>query len=110
MDFFVVPTICFNVFYVLIIISHDRRKIEHFAVTANPSSAWVIQQIRESTPYGESPKYLLHDNDSIFTSRELHNFLANVNIKSKKTGSNALGKMASVRGQSAFCVRNYLTI
>lgn len=86
MDFFTVPTLYFKVLYVFIIISHDRRKIEHFAVTTNPSSAWVAQQIREATPFGETPKYLIHDNDSIFTSRELKNFLANANIKSKKTG------------------------
>ncbi len=41
MDFFVVPTLCFQVLYVFLIISHDRRKIEYFAVTANPSSDWV---------------------------------------------------------------------
>ncbi len=38
MDFLVVPTLCFKMLYVLLIVSHDRRKIEHFAVTANPSS------------------------------------------------------------------------
>ncbi|TYQ15479.1 UNVERIFIED_CONTAM: hypothetical protein Cloal_1937 [Acetivibrio alkalicellulosi] len=58
MDFFTVPTLYFKVLYVFIIISHDRRKIEHFAVTTNPSSAWVAQQIREATPFGETPKYL----------------------------------------------------
>ncbi len=86
MDFFTVPTLYFKVLYVFILISHDRRNIEHFAVTTNPSSAWVAQQIREATPFGSTPKYLIHDNDSTFTSRELQNFLANTNIKSKKTG------------------------
>jgi len=33
MDFCVIPTITFKVLYVFIIISHDRRRIEHFAVT-----------------------------------------------------------------------------
>ncbi len=85
MDFFVVPTLCFQVLYVLLIVSHDRRKIIHFAVTANPSSAWVIQQIREVTPYGEIPDYLIHDNDSIFTATSLRQFLENTNIKDKRT-------------------------
>lgn len=88
-DFFIVPTLCFKVLYVFIIISHDRRKIEHFGVTANPSSAWVVQQIRESTPYGKTPKYLIHDNDSIFTSKILQEFLINSNIKAKKTAIRA---------------------
>jgi len=86
MDYFTVPTLYFKVLYVFILISHDRRKIEHFAITTNPSSAWVAQQIREATPFGETPKYLIHDNDATFTSHELKDFLTNANIKSKKTG------------------------
>ena len=85
MDFLTVPTLYFKVLYVLIIISHDRRKIVHFAVTSNPSSAWVAQQIREATPYGEVPKYLLHDNDRIFTSVLLKDFLENSQICDKRT-------------------------
>jgi len=86
MDFFVIPTLSFKVLYVLIIISHERRKIEHFAVTTNPSSAWVAQQIREATPYGETPKYLIHDNDIIFRAQYLQQFLESCNVKSKRTG------------------------
>ncbi|MDQ2085526.1 integrase core domain-containing protein [Herbivorax sp. ANBcel31] len=67
--------------YVFIIISHDRRKIEHFAVTTNPSSAWVTQQIRR-----ETPKYLIHDNNPTFTSKLFQEFLSNANIKTKRTG------------------------
>jgi transposase InsO family protein len=85
MDFMVVPTITFKILYVLVIISHDRRKIEHFGVTSNPNSAWVCQQIREATPFGECPNYLIHDNDRLFTSKEFQVFLENTNIKSKKT-------------------------
>ena len=89
MDFLVVPTLCFRILYVLIIVSHDRRKIEHFAVTANPSSAWVVQQIREATPFGQIPQYLIHDNDRIFTAGCLQRFLENTNIKVKRTGYHA---------------------
>jgi len=66
MDFLTVPTIFFKVLYVLIIISHDRRVIEHVAITSHPTSAWVTQQLREATPYRIQPKYLIHDNDRIF--------------------------------------------
>jgi len=45
-DFVVVRTVFFNTIYVFIAISHDRRKILHFAVTANPHSRWAIQQLR----------------------------------------------------------------
>jgi putative transposase len=36
----VVRTVFFNAIYVFVAISHDRRKILHFAVTANPHSQW----------------------------------------------------------------------
>ncbi len=85
MDFLVVPTINFKLLYVLLIISHDRRKVEHFAVTSNPSAQWVTQQIREATPFGVVPDYLIHDNDSIFRDKSFQNFLVNSNIKSKRT-------------------------
>jgi len=86
MDFFVVPSLTFKLMVVLLVIGHDRREIKHFAVTQNPSSAWVMQQIREATPYGEIPEYIIHDNDSIFTAGELRGFLENAGIKPKRTG------------------------
>ena len=54
MDFLTVPTVFFKVLYVLIIISHERREIKHFAVTSHPTSAWVAQQLREATPFGSA--------------------------------------------------------
>jgi transposase InsO family protein len=86
MDFFVIPTLHFKLLFTLVIINHDRRKIEHFAVTYNPTSVWIAQQIREATPYDIAPEYLIHDNDAIFTSAYFQQFLSNTNIKSKKTG------------------------
>jgi putative transposase len=35
-DFFVVPTITFRLLFVFVILSHDRRRAIHFAVTTNP--------------------------------------------------------------------------
>ena len=86
MDFFTVPTVFFKVLYVIVIISHERRVIKHFAITNHPTSAWVAQQLREATPFGLQPKYLIHDNDTIFVSKDLQEFLANSKIKSVKTG------------------------
>jgi transposase InsO family protein len=50
-----------------------------------PTSAWVIQQLREATPFEIQPEYLLHDNDSIFLSKYLQEFLANSKITSVRT-------------------------
>lgn len=85
MDYFVVPTLFFKMLYVLIIINHASRKIEHFAVTTNPNLDWVKQQIRNATPYNHKPKYLIHDNDAVFVCEEFKTFLSDSGIKSKRT-------------------------
>ena len=68
MDFFVVPTINFNILFVFFIIDHRRRKIIHFNVTNQPCALWVIQQLRDAFPFDHVPKYLILDRDSIFSS------------------------------------------
>jgi len=79
----VVPTLTFKVLYVLLIISHDRRKIEHFAVTEHPTAKWLSQQIRNATPLGHQPRYLIHDNGQPFKDKLFQRFLADCGIKSK---------------------------
>jgi transposase InsO family protein len=80
------PTVCFQVLYVLVIISHDRRVIKHVAVTAHPTAEWVIQQFREAMPFGEQPKYLIHDNDTVLRRVAVQQFLKNSAIKCVRTG------------------------
>ncbi len=64
MDFFTVPTLTFGVLYCFFIISHDRRRILHFNVTCHPTSAWIVQQLREAFPYDSAPRFLLFDHDA----------------------------------------------
>jgi transposase InsO family protein len=66
MDFFTVPTVTFNVLYILFVIHHARRQILHFNVTAHPASEWVVQQLREAFPYETAPRYLIFDRDGKF--------------------------------------------
>jgi transposase InsO family protein len=68
-DFFTVPTATFRVLYCFLILSHDRRRVVHFNVTANPSAAWTAQQVIEAFPYDESPRYLIRDRDGIYGER-----------------------------------------
>jgi len=68
MDFFVVPTVRFRLLYVWFAIDHGRRRILHFNVTENPTAHWVIQQLRETFPNEPIHRYLIYDNDSIFSS------------------------------------------
>ena len=67
MDFFIVPTVSFNVLYVFFIIGHDRRRILHFNVTLSvdlskndrilvgpvgvePTSRLLLRQLRMPVP------------------------------------------------------------
>jgi putative transposase len=68
MDFFVVPTLRFRLLYVWFAIDHGRRRILHFNVTASPPARWVIQQLRETFPDEPAHRYLIYDNDSIFST------------------------------------------
>ena len=65
-DFFVVPTATFHLLFGFIVLHHERRQIVHFGVTANPTMAWVAQQIREAFPWGTAPRYLIHDRDGVY--------------------------------------------
>ena len=59
-------TATFRVLYVFVVIEHYSRRLIHCNVTAHPSSAWTLQQLREAVGFDERYEYLLHDRDSIF--------------------------------------------
>jgi transposase InsO family protein len=65
-DLFVVQTLSFKTLYVLFLISHDRRRLVHFNVTAHPTAAWVWHQMIEATPWDQHPRYLIHDRDRVY--------------------------------------------
>ena len=65
-DFFVVPTATFRLLYCFVVLLHDRRRVLHFNVTANPTSIWTAQQVVEAVPFQAAPRFLLHDRDSIY--------------------------------------------
>jgi putative transposase len=66
MDFFTVPTATLRVLFVLVILSHDRRRVVHVNVTDHPTAAWTRQQIREAFPDQTAPVYLIRDRDGIY--------------------------------------------
>ena len=49
-----------------IMLSHDRRHIVHFNVTAHPTAQWTAQQLVEAFPFDSAPRYLLRDRDAIY--------------------------------------------
>jgi putative transposase len=68
MDFFTVPTLTFGVLCCFFVFAHDGRRILHCNVTRYPTSAWVIQQLREAFPYDSAPGYLIFDRGSSFNA------------------------------------------
>ena len=56
----------FRPLFLFFIIEHGSRKVVHVGVTRSPTEQWAAQQLREATPFGEGPKYLIRDNDSKF--------------------------------------------
>ena len=63
---------------------HGRRKIIHFGVTAHPTSSWVIQQLREAFPDDTAPRFLIFDNDLIFSDRVTES-IKNIGIEPQRT-------------------------
>jgi len=67
-DFFVVLTATFRLLFVFLMLSHDRRRVLHFGVTAHPRSEWTAQQLRHAFPWDTAPRFLLRDRDSCYGS------------------------------------------
>src|SRR6267378_1353945 len=69
MDLFVVPTIGFDLLYVLVIVRLDRRDLVWINVTANPTAEWVARQITEAFPWDEAPHYLIRSGSDLWQRR-----------------------------------------
>jgi putative transposase len=54
--------------FVFVIIELGSRRVVRFGVTRNPTDRWVAQQLREATPFGEGPRFLIRDNDRKYGS------------------------------------------
>jgi len=65
-DFLVVPTVFFRVLFVFVILSHDRRRPVHVAVTEFPTSEWAAHQLLAAFPWDSAPRYLLRDRDGSY--------------------------------------------
>ena len=66
MDFFTVPTLTGRVLFVLVLLTHHRRRIVHLAITEHPTAAWTAQQIIDAFPNDTAPRWLLRDRDAIY--------------------------------------------
>jgi hypothetical protein len=66
MDLFIVPTIGFDLLYVLVIVRLARRDLVWINVTTNPTAEWIARRITEAFPWNEAPRYLIRDRDCVY--------------------------------------------
>jgi len=83
-DFCVVVTATFRLLYVFVLMEHATRRILHVNVTAHPTAAWTLQQLREAMPADHDYRFLIHDRDAIF-SRDLDQHARNLRLRVLKT-------------------------
>jgi hypothetical protein len=58
LDFFTVPTAAtFRVLlFVLVMVTHSRRRLVHFNVTEHPTAEWTARQLLEVCVHEEAPR------------------------------------------------------
>jgi transposase InsO family protein len=70
-DFLTVDTVWLRRLSVLVFLSIGSRRVEYFACTSNPDTAWMLQQARnllmDLDHRGPRVRFLLHDRDSKFS-------------------------------------------
>ncbi len=64
-----IPEATFSILFVLIIFSHDRRRILQFNVAEYPTAAWTTRQLAEACGIEETPRYLIRDRGTVSMTR-----------------------------------------
>jgi transposase InsO family protein len=65
-DFIHCTDLCCRSIFAFFMVEQVTRRVVHLGATRHPTDAWVAQQLREATPYGQKPKFLIRDNDAKF--------------------------------------------
>jgi putative transposase len=65
-DFVQTYDLFFRTIFLFFIVEHGSRRVVHAGVTRHPTDEWVTQQVRNATPFGEGPRFLICDNDDKF--------------------------------------------
>jgi transposase InsO family protein len=57
------------VLFVLVLLTHSRRRLVHFNVTEHPTAEWTARQLLEACVHEEAPVYLIRDRDRVYRER-----------------------------------------
>jgi transposase InsO family protein len=52
--------------FAFFLVEHATRRVVEVGITRSPSDAWVAQQLRNATPNGQGPRFLIRDRDAKF--------------------------------------------
>jgi hypothetical protein len=66
-NFCVVVTATFRLLSVFVVMEHITRRILHVNVTAHPTAAWTLHQMREAIPADHADRFLIQGRDTIFS-------------------------------------------
>ena len=60
-DFLQLTDLFFRPVFAFFLVELGSRRVVHVGVTRAPTGAWTAQQLREATPEGIGPRFLIHD-------------------------------------------------
>ena len=63
-DFLQLTDLFFRPVFAFFVVELGSRRVVHVGVTRSPTGAWAAQQLREATPEGTGPRFLIHDHDA----------------------------------------------
>jgi hypothetical protein len=61
--------VCFRPLFGFFIVDVNTKEVVHVAVTRAPTQRWTAQQLRNATPFGEGPRFIIRDRDNKFGAR-----------------------------------------
>ncbi len=63
-DFVQVYDVWFRPVFAFFVIDVNAKEVIHVGVTRAPNAAWTAQQLRQLTPFGEGPEFIIRDNSA----------------------------------------------
>ncbi len=65
-DYLQTYDIWFRPIFAFFIIDINAKEVIHVGVTRGPSEKWMAQQLRDATPFGRGPQFIIRDRDDKF--------------------------------------------
>jgi len=65
-DFLQTYDVWFRPVFAFFIVDINTKQVVHGGVTRHPTAQWTAQQLREATPFGVGPEFIIRDNDGKF--------------------------------------------